>query len=250
MRPSLVERPDFLAACASPRLRRMVVASSRSPLASWRAALHSIMPAPVRSRSCLDEGGGDLDAMTILSQSRARQVRSGASVLRGRRARRTASLGLLEPGRDDRRRGRRGVRARPWRRAAASAACGRFGDAAAREHRVGDAGREQPDRAQRVVVARNDVVDFVRIAVGVDDADHRNLELARLVDGDLLVLGVDDEDRVGQAAPCRGCRRGSSRACGAPSRAGRFPSSTACRSGRRSSSPRARAGARGCAESS
>src|SRR5262249_53769132 len=51
---------------------------------------------------------------------------------------------------------------------------------------------------QRVVVAGNHEIHFVRIAVGVDDADHRNLELARLVDRDLLFLRVDDEHRVGQ----------------------------------------------------
>ncbi len=51
MSPSLVARPAFLAADASPRLRRMVFASSKSPLASVRAVLHSIIPAPVWSRS-------------------------------------------------------------------------------------------------------------------------------------------------------------------------------------------------------
>src|SRR5688572_4505571 len=49
--PSLVERPAFLVACASPCLRRIVTASSRLPLASTSAFLHSIMPAPVASRS-------------------------------------------------------------------------------------------------------------------------------------------------------------------------------------------------------
>src|SRR5687767_7075563 len=52
MTPWAVARPARLAACASPRLRRSVVASSMSPLASVNAALHSIIPAPVLSRSC------------------------------------------------------------------------------------------------------------------------------------------------------------------------------------------------------
>ena len=51
MRPSLVARPAFLAAEARPRLRRIVFASSKLPLASVSAALHSIIPAPVWSRS-------------------------------------------------------------------------------------------------------------------------------------------------------------------------------------------------------
>ena len=45
-----------------------------------------------------------------------------------------------------------------------------------------------------------DEVDLVGIAVGVDDADHRDLQLARLVDGDLFLARVDDEERVGQPA--------------------------------------------------
>ena len=45
-------RPARLAACARPRLRSSVIASSMLPFASVSAALHSIMPAPVLSRSC------------------------------------------------------------------------------------------------------------------------------------------------------------------------------------------------------
>jgi hypothetical protein len=40
-----------LAACATPRLRRIVVASSMFPPASVNADLHSMNPAPVLSRS-------------------------------------------------------------------------------------------------------------------------------------------------------------------------------------------------------
>src|SRR5579864_4022030 len=133
-------------ACDRPRLRRRIVASSRLPPASVRTALHSIIPAPVWSRSFFT---------------------SSAGIVATRSAR------------------------RPWppRRAAS-----------ALSDRVSHPGREEPDRPKGVVVARDDVVDLVRVAIRVDDADDRNLQLARLVDGDLLVLGVDDEDRVGQAA--------------------------------------------------
>src|SRR6266545_3619830 len=51
MSPSDVERPAFFVAAASPRLRSRVVAASRSPFASVSAPLHSIIPAPVASRS-------------------------------------------------------------------------------------------------------------------------------------------------------------------------------------------------------
>src|SRR5271155_783835 len=49
--PWRVVRVAFLLADAMPRLRKMISASARLPLASVRAVLHSIMPAPVRSRS-------------------------------------------------------------------------------------------------------------------------------------------------------------------------------------------------------
>src|SRR6185295_6536663 len=39
------------------------------------------------------------------------------------------------------------------------------------EHRVGDPRREKADRPDGVVVAGNDVVDHVRVAVGVHDRD-------------------------------------------------------------------------------
>src|SRR5512140_3283417 len=53
IKPCLVAREAFLPADAMPRLRRTTSPSVRSPLASTSALLHSIMPAPVRSRSAL-----------------------------------------------------------------------------------------------------------------------------------------------------------------------------------------------------
>src|SRR5215472_10031639 len=50
MSPCLVARVAFLPAEAMPHLRSSTSASVISPLASTRAFLHSIMPAPVRSR--------------------------------------------------------------------------------------------------------------------------------------------------------------------------------------------------------
>src|SRR6266436_5269920 len=51
--PSAPPRAAFLSALASPVLRMSSAAASKSPLVSTSAFLHSIMPAPVRSRSCL-----------------------------------------------------------------------------------------------------------------------------------------------------------------------------------------------------
>ena len=65
---------------------------------------------------------------------------------------------------------------------------------------VGDRLHDQAARADRVVVARDDVVGLVGIAVRVDERDDRHAEPARLAHGQLLLLQVDDEDRVRLAA--------------------------------------------------
>ena len=53
--------------------------------------------------------------------------------------------------------------------------------------------------ADRVVVARDDVVDAVRVAVRVDEADDRDAQALGLAHGDRLGLEVDHEHRVGHA---------------------------------------------------
>ena len=74
---------------------------------------------------------------------------------------------------------------------------------------VGDRLHDQAARADRVVVARDDVVGLVGIAVRVDERDDRHAEPARLAHGELLLLQVDDEDgvrlplQVGDAAEVR-----------------------------------------------
>ncbi len=78
----------------------------------------------------------------------------------------------------------------------AGAAAGRTGDEAL-GHGVGDHAGQQGDGADRVVVARDLVVDLVGVAVGVEDRHHRDVELARLADGDVLLLGVHDPDGAG-----------------------------------------------------
>ena len=50
-----------------------------------------------------------------------------------------------------------------------------------------------------VVVARDHVVDRVRVAVGVDQRDDRDAQAVGLLDGDLFGVDVDDDDGVGNA---------------------------------------------------
>ena len=117
------------------------------------------------------------------------------------------------------------------------------------DRRVRDQLAEQPDRADRVVVGRDDVVELVRVDVGVAGADDRDLELVRLGDGDPLAVRVDDEDRRRAGASSCGCRRAWPGACSAPRSAARPPSSAAGRSRRPAGAPRAGRGGR-CASGS
>src|SRR5712664_1850053 len=66
--------------------------------------------------------------------------------------------------------------------------------------RVRDLAAEQPDGADGVVVARDDVVDALGIAVGVDQRNDGDAEARRLVDGDVLLLRIDHEEAAGK--PC------------------------------------------------
>src|SRR4029079_18958487 len=64
-------------------------------------------------------------------------------------------------------------------------------------NRVGHHAGEQAHRADRVVVSRDRVVDLVGVAVGVEDRYDRDVELARLGDGDVLLLRVHEPDGTG-----------------------------------------------------
>ena len=72
----------------------------------------------------------------------------------------------------------------------------RAGGALARslDRGIGHELAEQPDRPDRVVVGRDDVVELVRVDVGVARADDRDLELVGLGHRDPLAVRVDDED--------------------------------------------------------
>src|SRR5690606_13406230 len=50
-------------------------------------------------------------------------------------------------------------------------------------------------RANSVVVTRDGVGDLVGVAVGVENCDDRDAKLLRLVDREVLLLGVDHPER-------------------------------------------------------
>ena len=64
---------------------------------------------------------------------------------------------------------------------------------------VADRFGDQRARAHRVVVAGDDVVDAVGVAVGVDQPDDRDTQTLGFAHGDRLDVQVDHEQRVGGA---------------------------------------------------
>jgi hypothetical protein len=56
------------------------------------------------------------------------------------------------------------------------------------------------DGAAGIVVAGNDKGDPVRITIGVDDRGNGNTKPLRFLNGDVFLVGVDDEDEIRQAA--------------------------------------------------
>src|SRR3954453_9227531 len=60
---------------------------------------------------------------------------------------------------------------------------------------VGDDPGQQPDGADSVVVAGDREVHFVRVTVGVQDADDRDPQLAGLLDREVLLVGAHDPHR-------------------------------------------------------
>ena len=62
------------------------------------------------------------------------------------------------------------------------------------EARVRDAGGDEFDGADGVVIARNDEVDQIGVAVGVGECHDRDVKLPCLVDRDVLVVRIDDEE--------------------------------------------------------
>src|SRR5215472_12523307 len=63
---------------------------------------------------------------------------------------------------------------------------------------VGNLGGEEADGAQGVIVAGDDPVHHVGIAVGVHDGDDGDAHAAGFLDGDLFGVRIDDEHGVRQ----------------------------------------------------
>src|SRR5208283_801892 len=203
--PSAAMRVAFLAAWATPFLRKYSTAFTMSPPHSCSAFLQSDMPAWVRSRRsliiwveislisivscCLQENrdlllalvlGGcgrlwlghvaaparhDLDPRSLTARRHADGLHFALALALGVRGRGPLTRQLL-----------------------------------AEDAGIGHLVREQADGPNGVVVARNGVLDQVRVAVAVHHGHDRDLQLARLAHRDVLLDHVDDEHRARQLA--------------------------------------------------
>ena len=165
----------------------IVVLTGSPPLRSWRPARRSPAPSVVGGCRLRGDRIDRVDGLLALAQrlvlggrlvgSRWRRSFSGQRLVRGVRL-------VLAGGAAVRGGGELGL-----------------GDAGLTGgHALGDRAHDQAAGADRVVVAGNHVVGLVGVAVRVDERDDRQPEPARLADRELLLLQVDDEDRVGLAA--------------------------------------------------
>src|SRR4051812_22387974 len=168
--PSVATAPARLALLARPFFRMTSTAFSMSPAASTSALLQSLMPAWVLSRSSLTSCAVT-SAMSVSSVGGPLSAGAGAGVDGGVVALLLLATSLVVL-----------TTLQPF------------------DARVGDARRNEPNGPDGVVVARNDEVDLIRIAVGVGDGDERHIELARLAHRDLLLVRVDHEHRVRERA--------------------------------------------------
>src|SRR5215472_8637156 len=234
MRPSVASRVAFLAAAAWPFLRRISTAfsisfwlSTKSPsweAASTRAARQSLKPALVSSRSSFTSLAGiSMTGFEVL-------ILFFSSILFLEIAF-TGSYKNGPVGRASRHRGNGGFRGFDEGFRALDKVTflllvllvgagvhivrsgldgcligghllvGNLGllvERAALSDRVSDLGGEQADGAQRVIIAWDDPVHHVGIAVRVHHRDDRDTHAAGFLHGDLFGVGVNDEHRVRQ----------------------------------------------------
>src|SRR5579872_1504387 len=208
--PSAATRLAFLAAAASPFLRSQSTAPSMSPLVWPSACLQSIIPAPVFSRNSLTSAAVISAIASILSQciSFAGGLFVGQGPPRGSLRGRLRLFRLLRRGLC-RHRGLVAGRLFRLLRQLFGRGLGAGADIDARcrhlglqaiEHRLGDEVAIQMDRTHSIVVPGDRVGDAVGRGVRIEDRDDRDAQLIGLLYRDRLLVGVDHEQDVGQAA--------------------------------------------------
>src|SRR5258708_37244037 len=191
-RPSQAARPAFLAAAARPFLRRISRALWASPLASTSADLHSIMPAPVSSRSLRTISAEILmrnSSMNAMNRHENREDGPATVPWRSTPPSGRGGGGGGGPGLGPAHLAPFAARRRRLRRP-------RLAEAPSGPHRVRHSAGEEAYGAQGVVVPRYHHVHLVGVAVRVHHAHHRDPQLAGLGHRDRLLAGIDHEDGV------------------------------------------------------
>src|SRR5690606_9098835 len=192
-------RPAFLAAFRPLALRRSSMALSMSPSASTNAFLQSIMPRPVRSRSSLTIPAVILAILLPLQMQKNFNYTNPISKKRG-----VAPLFLCHVA------GNSGAGCSTTFAGSCSVSVADFDELAVTANRIkvatpfdagiGYSGSVQLDGANGVIISGDREVDTVGVAVGVDHADDRNAQVVGFGDGNTLVVHIDHEQRIRQAA--------------------------------------------------
>src|SRR5690606_27264417 len=204
--PSAAIRPAFLAAFMPLALRRSSIALSMSPSASTRAFLQSIMPRPVRSRSSLTIPAVILAILLPLQLQKNFQLYESDFKKKGRSPSFfiacAASLCACSRTTFVSTHSRSGSRS--------SVIVADFDELAVATYRIELAttfkagicysAGIQLDCPNGVIVARNREINAVRVAVGVNYADHRDAKVVGFSDGNAFVVHVDHEQGIRQAA--------------------------------------------------
>src|SRR5437762_5313401 len=152
--PSFVARAAFLPAAATPFVRKIASAFSRSPPLSTRARLQSIIPALVFSRSCFTSCG----SISVVVFIKHWRVRRSALDVFFRLRRNAGHFDLL--------------------------ANARF--VACRDDGVYELLQNHANSANRIVVASNRVINDLGVRVRIHNGDHWNAETPRFIHSVLL----------------------------------------------------------------
>ena len=64
------------------------------------------------------------------------------------------------------------------------------------DDRLRESLKNELDALQSIVIACNDIVDRIGIAVGIDKSHHRNAEFVRFCNSDMLAAWIDDDQEA------------------------------------------------------
>ena len=75
------------------------------------------------------------------------------------------------------------------------------------EHGICDLGDQQLDGTDGIIVGRNDIVNVLRVAVGIHQGNDRDIQQIRFTDCRFFTPDIDDEEQIGSAFHRPGARK-------------------------------------------